>query len=120
MEENKDKNTEGDKKAEKKLRCRTLVIEGTRYRTQLNKKFKTREKWTSPDENKITSIIPGTVITVLVRKGQQVEEGDTLLILESMKMQNNITSPRNGKVKAIKVAAGQSIPKGYVMVELEE
>ena len=67
----------------------------------------------------VTSIIPGTVITVLVRKGQMVNEGDSLLVLESMKMQNKITSPRNGKVKAIKVAAGQAIPKGYVMVELE-
>lgn len=117
---NVEDNSKKDSKAEKKIRYRTLAVEGIKYRTLLNEKFKTREKWTTPDENLITSIIPGTVITVLIRKGQQVEEGDTLLILESMKMQNKITSPRDGKVKAIKVAAGQKIPKGYVMIELEQ
>jgi biotin carboxyl carrier protein len=115
----KEEKSDGDKKAEKKIRNRTLVIEGTGYKTLLTNKFKTREKWIAADENKVTSIIPGTVITVLVRKGQQVEEGDSLLILESMKMQNKIACPRDGKIKAIKVSAGQNIPKGYVMVELE-
>lgn len=109
-----------DKKAEKKIRFRTMVVEGTKYRTLHTNKFKNREKWAAPDENKIVSIIPGTVVTVLVRKGQKIEKGDSLLILESMKMQNNITSPRDSKVKAIKVAAGQNVPKGYTMIELEE
>jgi biotin carboxyl carrier protein len=116
---NKEENQAGDQKAEKKIRNRTLVIEGTGYKTLLTNKFKDREKWIAPDEDKVTSIIPGTVITVLVRKGQQVKEGESLLILESMKMQNKIACPRDGKVKAIKVAAGQNIPKGYVMIELE-
>jgi len=116
---NVEENSGDDKKAEKKIRNRTLVIEGTKYKTLYNKKFNTREKWIAPDENKVTSIIPGTIITVLVRKGQQVEEGESLLVLESMKMQNKIACPRSGKVKVIKVAAGQSIPKGYVMIELE-
>lgn len=116
---NKEENSGSDKKAEKKIRNRTLVIEGAGYKTLLTNKFKTREKWIAPDENKVTSIIPGTVITVLVRKGQQVEEGDSLLILESMKMQNKIACPRDGKIKTIKVAAGQNVPKGYVMIELE-
>lgn len=119
MEKNEENSGE-DKKAEKKIRNRTLIIEGTKYKTLYNKKFNTREKWIAPDENKITSIIPGTIVTVLVRKGQQVDEGDSLLILESMKMQNKIASPRAGKIKSIKVAAGQTIPKGYVMVELEQ
>jgi biotin carboxyl carrier protein len=112
-------NIVGDNKDLKKTRCRTLIIEGTKYRTYLTPKFESREKWTSPDESLITSIIPGTVVTVLVRKGQKVKEGDSLLVLESMKMQNKILCPRNATVKTIKVAAGQIIPKGYVMVELE-
>ncbi len=110
-----------DKKAEKKIRFRTMAVEDhSRYRTLLTDKFKNREKWVSPDDSKIISVIPGTVITVLVRKGQKVEKGDSLLILESMKMQNKITSPRSGVVKKIKVAAGQNIPKGYTMMELED
>ncbi len=119
MENNDDNKTIGDNKDLKKTRCRTLIIEGTKYRTYLTSKFESREKWTSTDVNLITSIIPGTIVTVLVRKGQKVKEGDSLLILESMKMQNKILCPRNAIVKMIKVAAGQIIPKGYVMIELE-
>ena len=120
MENNKDKNPIDDNKDLKKTRCRTLIIEGTKYRTYLTQKFETREKWATTDDNLIISIIPGTIITVLVRKGQKVKEGDSLLILESMKMQNKILAPRNAVVKTIKVAAGQIIPKGYIMVELEK
>lgn len=119
MEKNISKNPCDDSKADKKIRCRTLIIDGVKYRTQLTSKYQSREKWTSPDENMITSIIPGTIVTVLVRKGQKVQEGESLLVLESMKMQNRIASPRDGKIKAIKVAAGQVIPKGYVMIEIE-
>lgn len=117
--ENNNNNPCDDSKADKKIRCRTLIIDGVKYRTQLTSKYQNKEKWTEPDKNMITSIIPGTVVTVLVRKGQKVQEGESLLVLESMKMQNRIACPRDGKVRAIKVAAGQVIPKGYVMVEIE-
>jgi len=119
MENNNENKPIIDNEDLKKTRCRTLIIEGTKYRTYLTQKFVSREKWTSPDENLITSIIPGTIVTVLVRKGQKVKEGESLLILESMKMQNKILAPRDAVVKIIKVAAGQIIPKGYVMLELE-
>jgi biotin carboxyl carrier protein len=114
MEENNDKNPIDDQNAIRKTRFRTLVIEGIRYRTNLTTKYENRGKWIAHDDTKITSIIPGTVVTVLVRKGQKVKEGASLLVLESMKMQNQIACPRDGVIKAIKVAAGQVIPKGYV------
>jgi biotin carboxyl carrier protein len=119
MEENNDQNLLNDEKAIRKTRFRTLVIEGTRYRTNLTTKFENRGKWASHDESKICSIIPGTVVTVFVRKGQKVQEGDSLLVLESMKMQNQIACPSDGVIKAIRVAAGQVVPKGYIMIELE-
>ncbi|MFN8256677.1 MAG: acetyl-CoA carboxylase biotin carboxyl carrier protein subunit [Bacteroidales bacterium] len=119
MEKNNNTSPLDENKDLKKTRCRTLVIEGTRYRTYLTPKFESRDKWITPDDKLITSIIPGTVVTVLVRKGQKVKEGDSLLVLESMKMQNKILCPRNAVVKTIKVAAGQVIPKGYVMMELD-
>jgi biotin carboxyl carrier protein len=119
MEDNKDQNSLNDDKALRKTRFRTLVIEGTRYRTNLTTKFEARGKWVAHDENKVTSIIPGTVVTVLVRKGQKVQEGESLLILESMKMQNKVACPRDCVIKTIKVSAGQVVPKGYMMIELE-
>lgn len=119
MDENNDNKPIDDQSALRKTRFRTLVVEGIRYRTNLTTKYENREKWAENDESKIISVIPGTIVTVLVRKGQKVKEGASLLILESMKMQNQIACPRDGVIKTIKVAAGQVIPKGYVMIELE-
>jgi biotin carboxyl carrier protein len=118
MEDKNEQNEINDEKATRKTRFHTLVIEGTRYRTNLTTKFENRGKWAAHDENKVTSIIPGTVVTVFVRKGQKVKEGEGLLVLESMKMQNRVAAPVDGVIKSIKVAAGQVIPKGYVMIEL--
>ena len=53
--------------------------------------------------------MPGKIIEVKVSVGQAVKAGDTLLILEAMKMQNEIAAPADGTVKAVNVAAGQSV-----------
>ena len=53
--------------------------------------------------------MPGKIIEVKVSVGQAVKAGDTLLILEAMKMQNEIAAPADGTVKAINVTAGQSV-----------
>lgn len=53
--------------------------------------------------------MPGLVVAVPVEEGQQVEKGQVLLILESMKMQNELKSPRDGTVSRIKVKAGESV-----------
>ena len=53
--------------------------------------------------------MPGLVVAVTVEEGQQVEKGHVLVILESMKMQNELKSPRAGTVHRIKVKAGESV-----------
>jgi len=53
--------------------------------------------------------MPGLVVAVAVEEGQQVEKGQVLVILESMKMQNELKSPRAGVVQRIKVKAGESV-----------
>ncbi|MFN2194676.1 MAG: biotin/lipoyl-containing protein [Anaerolineales bacterium] len=59
----------------------------------------------------IKAPMPGLVISVLVEEGQQVAKGDTLLILESMKMQNELQSPRDGVVSRLKVDRGASVER---------
>jgi biotin carboxyl carrier protein len=103
----------------KNLRYRSLVIDSTKYRTLYNSKFTNREKWINPDHNKILSHIPGTIVKVFVTEGQQVQEGDSILILEAMKMKNRLVFHKSGSVKTIRVSEGQKVPKHYVMVELE-
>lgn len=63
--------------------------------------------------------MPGMVLEVTVTDGQEVFEGDKLLILGAMKMENSIMIPVNAKIKHVAVAAGQAVEKGQVLVELE-
>ena len=60
-------------------------------------------------EQSVDAPMPGKIIEVKVSVGQAVKAGDTLLILEAMKMQNEIAAPADGTVKAVNVSAGQSV-----------
>ena len=61
----------------------------------------------------------GTIVKVLVNEGDTVEEGQTVCVLEAMKMENNITADKSGTVKEVKVTAGQSVGFGDVVVVIE-
>jgi acetyl-CoA carboxylase biotin carboxyl carrier protein len=63
--------------------------------------------------------ITGTVWTIECEIGQEVEEGDTVVILESMKMEMPVEAEDDGKVKEIKCNEGQSVSEGDVLVVLE-
>lgn len=72
------------------------------------------------DEDKVCrSPINGIVVKVLAQPGQQIQPGDTLLVLEAMKMETNITAPIAGKVAKVNVNAGDSVQSGAVLVEFE-
>ncbi len=60
--------------------------------------------------------MPGLVVAVPVQENQDVEKGQVLLILESMKMQNELRSPKAGKVQRIKVKAGESVEQRQVLL----
>lgn len=63
--------------------------------------------------------MPGNILSVKVKPGDQVKRGQVLLTLEAMKMENEIMAPRDGKVKEVFVSAGQSVNTGDVLVNLE-
>ncbi len=63
--------------------------------------------------------MPGLVVTVLVEEGQQVKKGQVLLILESMKMQNELKAPRDGTVDRIRVKAGESVEQKQTMLSVQ-
>ncbi len=62
--------------------------------------------------------MPGLVVTVPVNEGQVVEKGDVLLILESMKMQNELKSPRAGKVSRVRIKAGDSVEQKQTLLSV--
>ncbi len=67
----------------------------------------------------IKAPMPGLVLEIAVTDGQEVKEGDKLLILEAMKMENSILIQTNAIIKRVSVSAGQAVEKGQVLVELE-
>ncbi|OGQ82016.1 MAG: hypothetical protein A3F90_20370 [Deltaproteobacteria bacterium RIFCSPLOWO2_12_FULL_60_19] len=63
--------------------------------------------------------MPGKVIAVLVSEGDKVERGQGLVIVEAMKMENEVRSPINGEVKEVKVKAGDSLEAGAALLVVE-
>jgi len=64
--------------------------------------------------------MPGKIVKVFTTEGAVVNQGDTLLILEAMKMENEIKAGCDGVVKAVHVKEGQAIESGHLMIEIEE
>ncbi len=72
------------------------------------------------EEGSMTALMPGTVIRILVEEGQEVSTGEVLLILEAMKMENEIKAPLDGLVETIPVEAGKAVNKGDLLILLSE
>ena len=67
----------------------------------------------------ITAPMPGRVIRLLVEPGQEVSAGDGLIVVEAMKMQNEMKAPRAGRVAAVKTVAGATVSAGDVLLVIE-
>jgi biotin carboxyl carrier protein len=70
-------------------------------------------------ETTIKAPMPGLILDLPVKEGQTVKEGETLLILEAMKMENAITAQKDSIIGAIHVKSGQSVDKGQLLIELQ-
>ena len=66
----------------------------------------------------VSAPMPGKVLSINVKAGDAVKSGDVLLILEAMKMQNEIMAPADGTVSDVRVSAGQTVATGDVMIVL--
>ena len=74
----------------------------------------------SGEEGGLTAPMPGKVIDVLVKVGQAVEAGQTLMVLEAMKMEHRILASTSGHIKGIHFAAGEQVQQGSVLLEIDE
>ena len=74
---------------------------------------------TSKQVNSIKAPMPGLILDIHVKEGQEVKEDEGLLILEAMKMENVITSPRDGVIKSVNIVKGDAIDKGHLLIEFE-
>ena len=63
--------------------------------------------------------LPGTIVDVKVQPGQEVKKGETVVVLEAMKMENNIDAEHDGKVAEVRVAKGDTVMEGTILVTIE-
>ncbi len=70
-------------------------------------------------EGHVTSSMPGTIVDILVKAGAKVKAGDPVLVIEAMKMENEVPAPVTGTVKAVNVAKGDSVNPDEALVEIE-
>ena len=71
-------------------------------------------------DKSIKAPMQSTVVKLSVNAGDKVVEGDQILVLEAMKMEQSITSPRDGVIKTVKVSVGETVPSGTVLIEFED
>ncbi len=69
--------------------------------------------------NEVKAPMPGILLEIKVAAGDSVKKGDTLLILEAMKMENAILSPKDGVIKSVFSTAGDTVDKNKLLIELE-
>ncbi|QYO67495.1 biotin/lipoyl-containing protein [Leptolyngbya sp. 7M] len=67
----------------------------------------------------LKTAMPGKVVRVIVAEGDEVKKGDGILVVEAMKMQNEMRSPKNGTVKTISVAEGSTVAAGDILAVIE-
>ena len=102
-----------------KIEFDSFLLDDFAYDTILTGKFKNKKPYQASDPKKITAFIPGKIKKVHVKKKSKVKEGEILLVLEAMKMNNNIFSPMKGVIKEVYVTAGISVSKGTLLVEFK-
>ncbi|MFA5326381.1 MAG: biotin/lipoyl-containing protein [Prolixibacteraceae bacterium] len=96
-----------------------IIVHSAKYQTTYTKKYENRKVWSEPNFNHINSYIPGTILDIFVKEGQVVKAGESIILLEAMKMHNDIQMPFKGKVLKINIEKGQKIPKSFLMIEIE-
>ncbi|MEJ5285942.1 MAG: hypothetical protein CH6_4011 [Candidatus Kapaibacterium sp.] len=96
-----------------------FVLEDSKYLTKLTTKYHRRRKYQPTDLTKLRAFIPGVIQKIYVNPGDEVKKGQPLLVLEAMKMKNDVFSPVNAKIKSILVKPGEVVAKDQVLIEFD-
>ncbi|MDR2010238.1 MAG: biotin/lipoyl-binding protein [Bacteroidales bacterium] len=96
-----------------------IKIDDSEYTTFSTPSYEKKEKWKKPDSRNILAIIPGTVVDIFVKEGDKVKAGDNMLVIEAMKMNNQILFEKDGIVDKIFVSKGDVISKGQILSVLK-
>jgi acetyl/propionyl-CoA carboxylase alpha subunit len=103
--------------------AKNIWINGREHSVRLIDPKRLRGSRSSADDDhgraEIRAAMPGKVVRVLTEEGANVEKGGGVLVVEAMKMQNELKSPKSGTVKSIKVSAGDTVSAGDVLAIVE-
>lgn len=117
-----------------------IEVNGSKYEVEIHKEIKTsktprlvrpavvpsqdpdKSRTAKPAERKgaggIKAPLPGTILEMKVKVGDEVKQGDIILIMEAMKMENNIKADKSGKITNVNVNLGDSVLEGDLLVEI--
>ncbi len=95
-----------------------LWLDGALYTFQRPESRRSRSSQATDQSGDILAPMPGTVLEVLVAEGDMVEQNQTVIVMESMKMELLITAPRDGVVRRVSVQQGQQVERGMRLMEL--
>src|SRR6056297_2952898 len=116
-----------------------IEVNGTMYEVEVEQKETARSKTpklvrsqveTKRSDSKIKKTVsnratavkaplPGNIFKILVKQGDEVKKGDKIMIMEAMKMENNVLADKDGKIKSIKVSEGDSVLQNDLLAEIE-
>lgn len=96
-----------------------VLVENAEYRTHYSNKYKNKKKYVPNNPKYVIAFMPGTIVDVFVKSGSKVKKGDSMLVLEAMKMKNLIFAEMSGTVKKVHVKVGDRIPKQQLLVEMK-
>ncbi|MCF6180440.1 biotin/lipoyl-containing protein [Lutibacter sp.] len=98
----------------KKTKTPTLVRSASR-----NPSVPLKKVSPSSEKTKVFAPIPGIILSIDVKVGDEIKIGDKLLVLEAMKMENNITTEKEGKISVIHITTGQQVLQNELLIEFE-
>ena len=113
-----------------------IEVNGTPYKVEVHKEIKQtktpqlvrpliQKEGSGKIKKKLSSSyivkapLPGNILKIMINKGDEVKKGDNLMIMEAMKMENNILSEKDGIIKSINIKVGDSVLQGDTLIEIE-
>lgn len=98
-----------------------VFLKGVPYEVEISKLASTRFRPDLPEpevSGAVNANLPGQIVEILVKPGQSVSAGTPLVILDAMKMENELLAPKDGTIQSIAVKAGQILAKGDLILEI--
>ena len=99
--------------------CYRVQIGGQQVSAEVNQGTRTRKAVEKKTEDTLAAPMPGTIIDLQAEEGQKVEEGQTLVVQEAMKMQMKLRAPCAGVIRRVHVQSGSQVEKGCTLVTID-